>query len=223
MNGILEYFLVFWSGVLVSFTPCTYPLLPIVASLIAGANVKGTKLMGFILSSVFVLGMSITYCALAVFAGLTGKVFGQIQNNPFVYLAISGILVVFALAMFDVIHIPSVGVKVAGPKKPRSLWAILVFGLISGLAVGPCTAPVLGGLLVYVGSKQNIFHAASLMFVFSYGVGASLILIGTFSGLLSLLPKAGAWMVEIKKTCGIILLIVAVYFLLRAVFLFINV
>jgi len=186
---IWDYFIVFWAGVLVSFTPCLYPVMPVTASFIAGANSKGTKLMGFLLSLLYVLGIAITYCSLAVFASLTGKIFGQFQNHPLIYVFVAIVLIFFACVMFDFISLPTIGIAVHNKKRPRNIWAIILFGMASGLIVGPCTAPVLGTLLLFVASKQNVLHGVSLLFVFSYGLGTSLILLGTFSGLVSSMPK----------------------------------
>lgn len=172
--------------------------------------------MGFTLSLLYVFGIAITYCVLAVMASFTGKVFGQLQNSPIIYIIFAFFLIFFALVMFDKIPLQSVGVTVHNRIKTKNVWVVVLFGMASGLVVGPCTAPILGSLLLYVGSKQNILHAVSLLFVFSYGVGASLILVGTFSNLLSHLPKSGLWLIRIKQFCGIILLIAAGYFLLEA-------
>ncbi len=215
-GNFLDYFVVFWGGVLVSFTPCVYPVLPLTASYIAGINTKGTKWFGFFLSLIYVLGLAVTYCSLAVFAASTGKVFGQIQNEPYLFLVVANILIFFSLVMLDVIPIPNFGANVQNKIKIRNLWSVLLFGMGSGLVIGPCTAPVLGTLLVYVATKQNILHGISLLFVFSYGLGASLILVGTFSGLLSNLPKSGVWLVRIKQLCALILLVAAEYFLVKA-------
>ncbi len=213
---IFDYFLVYWAGVLVSFTPCIYPVLPITAGFIAGVNTRGTKLMGFIISLVYVLGIAVTYCALAVFATLSGSVFGQWQNQPAVYFAVANILLFFALAMLDVVPLPSLGINAQSRARPRTLWAVLAMGLAAGLVIGPCTAPVLGTLLLYVAAKNNLVHGVSLLFVFSYGVGTSLILVGTFSGLLANLPRSGPWLFRIKRFCGFVLLFAAEYFLIMA-------
>ena len=93
---------------------------------------------------------------------------------------------------------------------------VVLFGMAAGLIVGPCLSPVLGSLLAYVATKQNIVHGVSLLFVFSYGVGASLILVGTFVGLLESLPRAGQWMARIKQFCGIILILIAGYYIYQA-------
>ncbi len=211
-----DYFVVFGAGVLVSFTPCVYPVMPLTASFIAGMNTTGTKWRGFFLSLLYVLGLAITYSALAILASLSGKIFGQIQNNPFIFIGVANIFLFFSLVMFDVIPLPALNFNLQNRKKIGSLWMVIFFGMASGLVVGPCTAPVLGSLLVYAATKENIGHAASLLFVFAYGVGASLILVGTFTGLLSRLPKSGRWLVRIKQFCGLVLLIAAEYYLIKA-------
>ncbi len=211
-----EYFIVYWSGVVVSFTPCVYPVMPLTASFIGGINTKGSKLMGFLLSMAYVFGIALTYSVIGIFAALSGKVFGQIQNHPYVYLVVGNIILLFALMMFDVIPLPGVGVNLTQKIKKKNVWTVVLFGIAAGLVIGPCTAPVLGLLLGYVASKQNIVHAISLLFVFSYGVGTSLILIGTFSGILSNMPKSGKWLVRVKQFCGLIMLGIAEFFLIKA-------
>ncbi|HPN55244.1 MAG TPA: cytochrome c biogenesis protein CcdA [Candidatus Omnitrophota bacterium] len=215
-GNVFDYFLVFGAGVAVSFTPCVYPAVPVVASIIAGVNTRGTKLMGFVISLVYVLGVAMTYCGLGVAAALTGKVFGQFQNSPVVFLTVGNVLLVFAMVMLDVIPLPGLALHRPAGLKLRNLWSVFLLGGVGGLVVGPCTAPVLGTVLLYVASKQNLLHAISLLFVFSYGVGASLILVGTFSGLLSQLPKSGPWLNRIKQACALALIILAEYYFVKA-------
>jgi thiol:disulfide interchange protein DsbD len=215
-GNILDYFIAFWAGVLVSFTPCVYPVMPLTASFIAGMNTKGTKLMGFLLSLIYVLGLAATYCALAVFAALTGKMFGQLQNNPMIFIVVANVLIFFGLAMLDVVPLPNLGVNLRHKIKIRNTWTVLLFGMASGLVVGPCISPVLVPLMGHVALKQNVLYAVTVMFVFSYGVGASLILVGTFSGILSSLPKSGVWLTRVKQLCGLALIVFAEYFLIKA-------
>jgi len=215
-GSLTDYFIVFWSGVLVSFTPCVYPLMPLTASFIGGVNTRGSRIMGFWISLLYVLGIAVTYCVLGAAAALSGKIFGQMQNHPAVFLLVGNILLVFALIMLDVIPLPVFGAKLQNKVRPKNLWTVFLLGLVSGLVVGPCTAPVLGTLLLYVASKQNLLHGVSLLFVFSYGVGASLILVGTFSGILSALPRSGAWLVRIKQGCAVVLFLLAEYYFLKA-------
>jgi cytochrome c-type biogenesis protein len=219
-GNFFDFFVVFGAGVLVSFTPCVYPLLPITASIIGGLNTKGSHWQGFLLSVIYVLGVAVTYCALAAIAAWQGKTFGLWQNNPWVFVVMAALLAVFALIMLEKIPFPTLGTGLQSRVHPRGLGSLFLMGTASGFVIGPCTAPVLGTLLLYVASKQNILHAAALLLVFSYGVGASLILVGTFSGLLTRLPKSGVWLVRIKQICAVVLFLAAGIFLLRAIGLF---
>ncbi len=212
-GNILDFVGVFSAGVLVSLTPCVYPLIPVTTAAIAGANASGTRYSAFLLSVLYVLGLAITYTGLAVFAASTGKVFGSIQNTPFFSFLIAGIFLFFALAMVELIPLPTF--RIFAPGKPRSPWAVLVMGMASGFAVGPCTAPALGALLVYVASKQNVFYGASLLFVFACGVGGTLVLAGIFGGMIASWPRSGVWMNWIKRAAGLVLFLFAGYYVLR--------
>jgi thiol:disulfide interchange protein DsbD len=212
-----DYFVVFASGVVVSFTPCLYPVLPITAAVIAGVNTKGTRIAGFALSCIYVLGLAVCYGGLGVVAVLTGHFFGHLQSSPYLYFFVSAVLVLFALMMLDVVRVPFFDIGVQGKIKPRNVGGIFLLGLVAGLIVGPCTAPMLGTLLLYVASKQNLVHAISLLFVFSFGVGFSLILVGTFSGLLAKLPRSGSWLSRVKQFCAIILFLAGAIIFIKAI------
>jgi thiol:disulfide interchange protein DsbD len=214
-GGILDYGVAFGAGVLMSFTPCAYPLLPITVAVVTGANTQRTHLNGFILSLIYVLGMAVSYSLLAAAAVLTGQVFGTLQSNPWVFLIVGNIVLFFALVMLDVIPFPLLHPGSPGTR-PRSRRAIFLMGAASGFVVGPCTAPVLGTLLLYIASKHNILFGMSLLFVFAFGLGTVMILAGTFSGFLSALPKSGKWMIIVKKVAAAVLIIVAELMLLRA-------
>ncbi len=213
-GGFVDYVVVFFSGVLVSFTPCMYPVLPITSAIIAGANTNGTRWGGFLLSLLYVLGLAVSYSAFALVAALTGKVFGSLQQMPLFMFMVANILLFFSLVMFDVIHLPSV-VLLNVTQKHRSISSVFVMGLASGMIVSPCTAPVLGTLLFYAASGKNIVYAISLLFVFAYGAGTSLILAGTFSGFLSSMPKSGVWMDRVKKMIGVVLLLLAEWYFIQ--------
>jgi thiol:disulfide interchange protein DsbD len=214
-GSVFDFAGVFVAGVVVSLTPCVYPLIPVITAAIAGANVHGTRRGAFFLSLLYVFGLACAYAGLAVFAAMTGKVFGVVQNTPGFSFVIAGIFLFFALAMMDVTSLPTMRIFSSG--KPRSPWMVLVMGVASGFAVGPCTAPVLGSLLVYVASKQNIFYGASLLFVFACGVGGTLILAGTLGGMIASLPRSGVWMLAIKRAAGLVLLGFAGYYVLRGI------
>ncbi len=214
-NPALAFVAVFAAGVLVSFTPCVYPVIPLTLGFI-GARSAGSRSKGFFLSLVYVLGMAVMYAALGAFAALSGKLFGQIASNPITYFVVANVCLLLGLAMLGVFNIPQLNFTPgsAAPKK-GGYFSAFVVGLFAGLIVGPCTGPVLAGLLVYVGSRQNLLYGTSLLFVFGYGVGFLFILLGTFTGLLASMPKSGAWLERIKQAFGWILIVAAEYLLIQ--------
>lgn len=208
----------FAGGLLASLTPCIYPMIPITAGVIGHANVGGSRLRGFLLSLVYVTGMALAYAALGVFAAATGRFFGTINSSPWTFLAVGNLILVFALGMLEVVNLPSF----AGRSTSRQLGLAGIFlaGLSSALVAGPCTTPVLGTLLAYTASSQNILLGGLLLFTFSLGMGALLVGVGTFSSFLTALPKSGPWLVTIKKILGLLMLGLAQYFFVKAGTLF---
>ncbi|MGB3096119.1 MAG: cytochrome c biogenesis protein CcdA [Candidatus Deferrimicrobiaceae bacterium] len=216
-GSVLSYAAAFVGGVLISFTPCVYPVLPITVGSIGGRS-KGAKASGFFLSLSYVLGMAVIYAALGSVAAATGQVFGQAAASPVANIVVGNICILMALSLLDVFHVPVpafLSGLPAGKRRSGMLGAFAV-GMASGLVVGPCTAPVLGALLVYVGAKQNVLFGTSLLFVFALGMGSLLVVIGTFTGLLANLPKSGSWTEGIKKGFGFFMILVGEYFLLEA-------
>lgn len=214
-GNFLDYIFVFLGGVVMSFTPCVYPLLPVTVGYI-GARSSGSKLRGFILSVIYVTGVAITYSVLGLIAALTGRLFGLIAVHPISHIIAGIVFIIFGIALLDVFNISLPEVSLQNRIKLSGFFSVFILGLVSGLVVGPCTAPALGAILIYIGSRQNIIYGMSLMFTFAYGVGTVLILAGTFSGLLVNLPKSGPWLVKIKKVCGLILILAGGYFLIKA-------
>ncbi|MBI5873783.1 MAG: sulfite exporter TauE/SafE family protein [Candidatus Omnitrophica bacterium] len=210
----LEIVLAFGAGMLVSFSPCVYPLLPITVGYI-GASSQKDKFHSFLLSLIYVLGMAITYCILGVFASMTGKIFGQISASPVSFFIIGNICIIFGLSMLGVfeLHMPNFFLNKA--KNPKNKISVFFLGLTSGLIVGPCTAPVLGAILVYVATKQNLLYGIMLLFSFAYGMGSLLILAGTFSGVLVNMPKSGKWMYTVERLGGVLLILAGEYFLVK--------
>lgn len=216
-TNLLAYPLIFLAGILVSFTPCVYPLIPIIIGYIGG-KAERNRLKIFLLSLFYVIGVAITYAGLGIFASLSGRLFGQIQTSPLVYIVVANIIILCGLSMLDVFILPVpsflLGSKIKG--KRGGLWGALLMGLTSGFVVAPCTVAVLGVLLSYVATRQNLFFGASLLFIFALGMGAVLILIGTFTGVLISLPKAGAWTIKIQKIFGWVMILLGEYFLVHA-------
>lgn len=197
---ILAYFAVYLGGVLISFTPCVYPVIPIHVSYI-GAQSSGSKMKGFVLSLCYVFGMALTYTFLGCFAALTGGFFGRIQTNPWTYLIVGNICVFLGLSMFEIFNLPLPRslTKFQPKGNKKGMIGSFLIGMASGFVLGPCTAPVLAVLLSYVATKQNVVFGTTLLFVFAFGMGTLLIILGSFTGLLSSLPNAGMWMVRVKK------------------------
>lgn len=216
-GSVQAYAAVFAGGVLISFTPCVYPVLPITVGYI-GSRSRGSRWRGFSLSVSYVLGMAVAYAALGSVAALTGRVFGQVAASPLANLLVGNLCILMALSLFDIFHLPTPSFLAgAGSGKDRGgIAGAFAVGAASGLVVGPCTAPVLGALLLYVGTRQNVLFGASLLFVFALGMGTLLLLAGTFAGFLSSLPRSGRWMEAVRKGFGVFLILVGEYFLVEA-------
>jgi len=208
----------FIGGVLASLTPCVYPMIPITAGVIGHANVGGSRWRGFFLSLIYVTGMALAYAALGVFAAATGRFFGTINSSPWTFLVVGNVLLLFGLAMLDAVPLPTFAGRFASTR--LGLGGIFLAGIASALVAGPCTTPVLGSLLAYTATSQSLIAGGLLLFVFSLGMGALLLGVGTFSSFLAALPRSGPWMVLIKKAMGILMLLVAQYFFVKAGSLF---
>ena len=218
----LAYIIVFLGGVLTSFTPCVYPMIPITIAYIGGRS-GDSRMKGFSLSLFYVIGMALTYSALGAFAAMTGKLFGAASTNPILYLVVANIFIFLGLMMLDAFTLPIPSFLASRQPSKRVggyLGAILV-GLLAGTVAAPCTAPVLGVVLTVVAAKQNILYGVTLLFVFSIGLGTLLIIVGTFAGLMSSMPKTGKWSVAIKKFFGWVMIATGEYFLVQAGILFV--
>lgn len=215
----LSILAVYLAGVLISFTPCIYPVIPITIAVI-GARGGGSKVRGFVLSLIYVTGMAVTYTILGAIAALSGRLFGQIQSNPWTYFFIGNLCIIMGLSMLGVFSfsIPMPAFVTRRPVQGRTKGGVgsFLMGVASGLVMGPCTTPALAVLLGYAATRQNLILASSLMFVFAFGMGTLLIIVGTFAGLLAAIPKSGAWMTRISRIFGWVLLGAGEYFLVNA-------
>jgi len=209
----VNYFSAFLGGVLVSLTPCVYPLVPITAGYI-GVNSSGSRFKGFALSLVYVTGIAVMYSLLGILASLTGTIFGKISTHPLTYFLVGCVIILFGLSMLDLftVTLPSIIKRAPGEKK-QSYFSAFFFGLSSGLIVSPCLTPVLGSILLYLATKKNILYGMTLLFTFAYGMGLIFILVGTFSAVLLSLPKLGKLMVYIKRIAALVLIGMGIYFI----------
>jgi thiol:disulfide interchange protein DsbD len=218
-GSVAAVFVVFAAGVLTSFTPCVYPMIPVTVTYIGGAS-AGNRRRAVTLSLVYVLGMAVVYALLGVGAAVFGKIFGDFTRTPIVYGAVGLLIVLFGLGMLDLysIRVPAFfsGVQREGVRRGGYLGAALM-GVAAGFVAAPCTAPVLGLLLTYVASTGRVAWGGTLLFLFALGLGTLLLLVGIFSGMLGSLPRAGAWMDRLKKGFGVAMLVVGAWFLWEAV------
>ncbi len=212
-RGLLLVLLtVFLGGLALNLTPCVYPVIPLTVGFFS-REAGGSTSRAFGLSALYVLGMAATYSALGVAAALSGKLFGALLQNPLVLTGIAGVLVLMALSMFGYweIRMPSFLMNRAGARGGAA--GAFGMGLFVGVVAAPCVGGFIVGLLAFVAARQDPGLGLLLFFVLSLGLGLPYLFLGAFSGSLSRLPRAGAWMESVKKVFGWILLAMAAYFL----------
>lgn len=212
--------LLFAAGLVTSLNPCIYPMIPITAGALAGVEAGGgrsrRRTIGLTLT--YATGLALFYAILGLIAGLTGSLFGTIGSSPWARLAIGNLLLVFGLAMLDVIpvRVPAGLAAWAGRLGGGSYPAVFLLGATSGIVAAPCGAPAFAAVLTWVAATQSAALGFIYLFVFSLGMTAVLVLVGLFSGTLAALPRAGAWMAWIKKAAGVVLLLMAEYYFVQA-------
>ncbi len=209
---ILTFFIF---GLLLSLTPCVFPMIPILSSIIAGQGDKITTSKAFSMSLVYVLAMSITYTTAGVLAGIFGKNLQVMFQNPWIIASFAIIFVILAFSMFGFyeLQLPSkLQTKItntSNKQKSGSYTGVAVMGFLSALIVGPCVAPPLAGALIYIGQTGDAFLGGAALFAMSMGMGMILLIIGTSAG--KFIPKAGVWMDNVKSFFGVTLLAVALW------------
>ena len=220
-NILLVLATFFGFGLLLSLTPCVFPMIPILSSIIVGAskNEDMTASKGFLLSLVYVLSMSLAYTIAGVIAGVFGANLQVALQNPYVLIVFAGIFVALAFSMFGYFEIKlpqSIQTKInktTDGKEKQGILGIAIMGFLSALIVGPCVAPPLAGALVYIGQTGDAFLGGAALFVMSLGMGVPLLLIGLGAG--KFMPKPGGWMESITRVFGIVMLGVAIWLLDR--------
>ncbi|MCG3150119.1 MAG: Thiol:disulfide interchange protein DsbD [Verrucomicrobiae bacterium] len=201
---------VFFSGLALNLTPCVYPMIAITVSYF-GAQKGRSRRQAFAGAVAYCLGIVVTYSVLGVIAALTGGLFGALLQSQWVLLGIAGLLVVLALSMFGLYEIrpPSFLVqRAAGMSSRAGYLGVFFLGATLGIVAAPCLAPFAVALLAYVGATREWWW----FLVFASGLAIPYLILGTFSGLLSQLPKSGTWMVWVKRVFGTALLAVAIWF-----------
>jgi cytochrome c-type biogenesis protein len=219
--------LLFLGGVLTSLTPCIYPMIPITAAIVGGQSVGAadgstsaqprSRVLGLTLT--YVLGLALVYSLLGLFAGLSGTIFGSVSSNPWALFAMANVLIIAALAMLDVIPVTlpsSITARAAGAGAAGRYSGALVMGAVSGLVAAPCSAPVMAAVLTWVTKTHSAVLGFFYLFAFSLGMCTLLVVVGLSSGTLARLPRAGAWMLWVKRVFAVAMILVGEWYLISA-------
>lgn len=214
-NLFFLLFSLFILGILTSFTPCIYPLIPITLSVLGKEAKARNKRQNFIAANIYVFGMAFTYALLGLLAASSGKLFGATMNSPWVMGLVCLVFLVMSLSSFGLfeIQLPSRLQIILQSNHGKGYLSVFITGIISGLVAGPCVGPVLVGVLTFIAQTQNLWIGFWSLFVFALGMGQLLLVIGTSSSLVKLLPQSGPWMNGIKTFFGLIMLGLFYYYL----------
>jgi thiol:disulfide interchange protein DsbD len=213
---LLTLGIVFAFGVGVSFTPCVYPMIPITLSIIGARSAQQKPVIGFLRSLVFVLGIAVVYSALGLLAARMNWAFGFLFQNKWFVALIALFFVGMGLSMMGwfTIQMPA---SIAGRLQPGAsrggFVGAFILGLVTGVVASPCGSPVLASTLVLAAQSGKAFVGVSLLFVYSLGIGVLFLVLGTFPSFLKAIPKSGAWMDDVKKFMGAVLIAVGAWYL----------
>lgn len=205
----------FLFGLLLALTPCVFPMIPILSSLIVGQGENLSTRKAFVMSLVYVLAMSITYTVAGVLAGLFGENLQAAFQNPWIIGTFSLVFVALAFSMFGFYELKlpnSLQNKItnlSNKQEGGTLTGVAIMGFLSALIVGPCVAPPLAGALIYIGQTGDALLGGFALFAMSMGMGLPLILLGTSAG--KLMPRAGGWMNQVTVAFGVIMLGLAIW------------
>jgi thiol:disulfide interchange protein DsbD len=212
LKVIFSMFVIFGLGL--SFTPCVWPMFPILSTIILGDVAAGNRSRGFALSVSYSLGMIVVYTVLGIAAGLVGQGMSAALQNPWVLGAFGLLIAGMALAMFGVfeLQVPAAmqsRLALASSRQSRGkLFGVFVMGAISALIVGPCVAAPLAGVLVFISQTRDVVIGGSALFSMATGMSLPLLAIGISAGAL---PRSGPWMQAVKRFFGVIMLAMALW------------
>jgi thiol:disulfide interchange protein DsbD len=205
---------VFAGGVLTSLTPCLYPMIPITVSIVGGSARRRTARMTLALT--YVIGLASAYAGLGLLAGLTGTLFGAVSTNPWLLFVMAIVMLLAAAMMADVIPVPvpqALRDRAATMGEGGRYAGVFVMGIASGLVAAPCGAPVMAAILTWVSATKSAWLGFLYLFVFSLGMSSLLVAFAFVADTSLRLPRAGPWMLWVKRAFAIILLGVAEYYL----------
>lgn len=218
-DPLLAIVIMFLAGLATSITSCIYPMIPITVGVIGGsAGADASRGRVAALTAAYVLGLAMLYAVAGLIAGLTGGFFGTIAASWWSRSLIAVLLLGFGLALLDVFSVPVPRrlLQWAATREGGSLPAVFVLGATSGIVAAPCGAPAFAAVLTWVATTGSGTLGFLYLFVFSLGMTALLVVVGMSTGLASRMPRAGIWMVWVKRFGGIILLAMAMYYFYQA-------
>src|SRR5689334_16390510 len=196
-------------------------MIPITAAIVGGNALQlgpRKRARTVLLTGAYVVGLALAYAALGLFAGMTGTLFGSVSTNPWLYFAMANLLLLASLAMLDVlpVRVPTALLeRAASAGTAGRASGAFTMGAMSGLVAAPCSAPVMAAVLTWVSTTKSAGLGFLYLFVFSLGMCTLLVVVGLSSGAIARLPRAGMWMVWIKRTFALIMIGVAEYYLVK--------
>ena len=208
-------------GLLLAFTPCVLPMVPILANILVGKNKPLTDRRAMLLTSLYVLSMALCYAIAGTIAGMMGSQLQMALQKPLFLVGLSFLLFIFALNQFNLLHIqlPHILTQflnhLHNKQKQGSVFGAMGMGFLSALMISPCVTPALVGALTYIGQTGNAVLGGSALFAMALGMGLPLLIVACIGS--HLLPKAGPWMDHIKILTGVLLIILAGSILMRAI------
>ena len=221
-SSIFILLLFFIFGLLLALTPCIFPMIPILSSIIVsqqGSSERPSVAQAFFTSLVYVVSMALTYTAVGVIAGLVGADIQTAMQNPWVLTLFAGMFVALAFSLFGYYEIglpaswQSKLTKVSDDAQGKGILGTAIMGLLSALIVGPCVAPPLGGAVLFISHTGDAFLGGAALFIMSIGMGMPLLLVGIGAG--KFMPKPGGWMTIVSQTFGVMMLGLGIFMLSR--------
>jgi thiol:disulfide interchange protein DsbD len=211
---LITILVVFLGGLALNLTPCVYPMIAITVSYFGGQGGQRSTRHAFVSSLIYCLGIVLTYSTLGLIAALTGSLFGSALQSPVVLVGIALLLGALALSMFGLYELQPpqfLMQKATGLSSKAGYIGMFLFGAVIGVIAAPCLAPFVVALLAFVGQSGNPWLGWWMFFALASGLGLPYVVLGTFSGLLTRLPKSGTWMVWVKRVFGVALIAVAAW------------
>ena len=215
---LLQFFV---GGLLLAFTPCVLPMVPILSGLIVGQGRSVTTARAFLLSLTYVLGMAVTYTITGAVFAAAGKQVQAVFQQPWIIMLFAALFVAMALSMFGVFTLQMPGfiqtriAQLSNRQRGGSFCGVAVMGMLSALIVTTCVGPVLVAALIVIGQTGDVLRGAAALFAMSLGMGAPLLVVGSSAG--RWMPRAGAWMDSVKRLFGALMLVLAAWMLARVV------